>query len=94
MKKVMVKENQTIYDIAVSQYGTCEAVGVIIQNNPELTNDGKAKVACGIDPLNDTGFYMDLPLFPGSVVFIDTDSRILKKSIVKEIDNEVTTFDL
>lgn len=94
MKKVTVKPNQTLYDIAVSEYGTCEAISELIANNPELSNDSQAKVAMGIDTVNDPDFYFDLPLNPGSVVLIDTDSRTLRKNILREITKEVTTFDL
>lgn len=94
MKKVTVKPNQTLYDIAVSEYGTCEAISELIANNPELSNDGQSKVAMGVDAINDRSFYFDLPLKPGSVVLIDTDSRTLRKNILREITKEVTTFDL
>lgn len=93
MKKVTIKPNQTIYDVALSEYGTCEAVAKVISDNPGLENDSNVKVSCGIDPLSDTGFYLDLPLLPGSIVLIDMDS-VLKKNIVKELDNPITTFDI
>lgn len=95
MKKVTVKRNQTIYDIAVEQYGTCEAIPEIIANNSGLENDEQAKISLGIDASKDKDFYFDLPLKQGSIVLIDTDSRSLKKNIIREINNkEVTTFDL
>lgn len=94
MKKIIVKPNQTVYDIAVTEYGTCEAVAEIIANNPELANDERAKVSRGIDPVNDKSFYFDLSLKPGSTVLVDTDSRLINKNIVREINKEITTFDL
>ena len=94
MKKVTVKRNQTIHDIAVTEYGTSEAITEIIRNNPELSNDEQAKVSLGIDPSKDKEFYFDLPIKSGNIVLIDTDSRMLKKTIIREIDKEVTTFDL
>ncbi len=81
MKKVTVKPNQTIYDIAVEQYGTCEAVSKIMSDNPELAN-------------TDDGFRFDLALKAGGTLLIDADSRLMKKNILREIDKEVTTFDL
>lgn len=94
MKKVTVKRNQTIYDIAVEQYGTCEALPEIITNNPGLENDEQAKISLGIDASKDKDFYFDLALKPGSTVMIDTDSRSLKKNIIREINSkEITTFD-
>lgn len=95
MKKVTVKRNQTVYDIAVTEYGTCEALPEILANNPGLENDEQAKISLGIDASKDKDFYFDLPLKQGSSVLIDTDSRSLKKNIIREINNkEVTTFDL
>lgn len=94
MKKITVKPNQTVYDIAVSEYGTCEAIAEIIANNPELSNDDRAKVNTGIDPVTDKSFYFDLSLKPGSTVLIDTDSRMINKNILREINKEITTFDL
>lgn len=94
MKKVTIKPNQTIYDIAVSEYGTCEAIPEIISDNPELENDDRAKINMGIDPVSDKDFYFDLALKNGSTVLIDTDSRTLKKNIIRELTKEVTTFEL
>lgn len=94
MKTVTVKSNQTIYDIAVAHYGTCEAGVELIDTNPELMNDDRAKIAAGIDPIANKDFYFDLALKEGSVVLIDTGSRTMKKNIVREIDKEVTTFEL
>lgn len=94
MKKITVKPNQTVYDIAVSEYGTCEAVAEIMADNPDLSNDDRAKVSTGVDPVSDKSFYFDLALKPGNTVLIDTDSRLINKNIIREINKEVTTFDL
>lgn len=94
MKKVTAKPNQTIYDVAVEQYGTGEAITELIANNPFIENDDRAKIAIGIDPVSDKDFYFDLALKAGSIIYIDTDSRALKKNIIREIDREVTTFEL
>lgn len=94
MKTVTVKPNQTIFDIAVENYGTCEAIGEILRNNPALANEDRAKTAVGIDPINDKSFYFDLPLKSGSTLFVDTDSRLIKNSVIREINTEVTTFNL
>lgn len=81
MKKITVKPNQTVYDIAVEQYGTCEAVGKIMADNPELVNTG-------------SDFRFDLALEAGGTLLVDTDSRLVRKNVIREIDKEVTTFDL
>lgn len=94
MKEIKTTENQTLFDIAAMYYGTCEAVGEIIRNNPELANDDRVKVQAGIDSANDRNFYPDLALKPGSVICIDNDSRLIRKNSVREIEKEVTTFKL
>lgn len=49
MKKVTAKANQTIYDVAIEQYGTCEAVGKLMQDNPGMENDLQAVTEAGIE---------------------------------------------
>ena len=39
MKTVTVKPNQTVFDILVEQYGTCEVLAEFLENNPDLEND-------------------------------------------------------
>ncbi len=96
MKTVKVKPNQTIYDIALEQYGNVEAVGEIMVNNPDLRNDPAALAALGINAIEDDGFYVDASLLPGAAVLInDTDSPLRRPAILKELaGEEITTFDL
>ena len=60
MKTVTVKPNQTVFDILVEQYGTCEALAELLENNPNLENepgaDGRAI------PEAERIFRLDLPL--------------------------------
>lgn len=94
MQTVTVKPNQTIFDLSAQHYGNAEAVGEILRNNPELTNEAAAKTALGIDAVTDKNFYADLPVRTGTVVVIDTDSRLMQKSVVKQIQTDITTFNL
>lgn len=94
MKTVTVKPNQTIYDLAAEQYGTCEALAEIISNNPGIRNDKAALSALGIDYLSDTDFYADVAVDPGFQFLVDTDSRLIKTSIIKEITSDITTFNI
>lgn len=93
MKRVTAKVNQTIYDVAIEQYGTCEAVGKLMQDNPDMENDLQAVTEAGIEE-SDRSFYFDLPLPEGSTLLVDTDSRLIEKNILREIDKDVTTYDL
>lgn len=92
MKTITAKANQTVYDIAVQYYGTAEAVEEIFRNNPDLRNDDRAKIAAGIDAVQDAYFYPDLAVQTGLPVLIETGSPLLKNSITREM-NDVTTFD-
>ncbi len=96
MKTVKAKQNQTIYDVALEQYGNVEAVGEIMVNNPDLRNDPAALAALGINALADTGFYIDASLSPGAAILInDTDSPLMRPAVLKELaGEEMTTFDL
>ena len=92
MKTVTAKPNQTIFDIAIEQYGTAEAVSEIIGNNPELKNAPEALITLGIDPLYDKGFYFDAAILPGTPVKIDTNSQLIRSNTLRELNNEITTY--
>ena len=98
MKAVKVKPNQTVFDILVEQYGTCEALAEFLGNNPELENTPDAgmaeetSVSGRLMPEAMRVFRLDLPVRLGSTVWIDTDSKLIKTSVIKEIDTEVTTY--
>lgn len=95
MKTVKTVPNQTIFDVAAKYYGTCEAVAELLALNPQLRNDPAALAALGIDYVSETAFYPDAALLAGLDIQIDTDSRTLRQSVVKELQNkEINTFDL
>ena len=90
MKAVKVKPNQTVFDILVEQYGTCEALAEFLDNNPELEHEPTPAGRQFPEALQ--AFRLDLPVRSGSTVWIDADSKLIKTSVVKEIDAEVTTY--
>lgn len=94
MKTVAVRPNQTIFDLAVQHYGNGEAVAKIIADNPDLRNDRTALAALGIDYIADPVFYIDAPVDPGYPLQIDTDSRLLRTNTTREINTEITTFNI
>ncbi len=89
MKTVEVIDNQTLLDVAMEYYGSAEALGEILANNPDLSNDMEALIAAD---RSTSDFYPDIKLASGSVVYIDDESRILKKNVVKKIDRSVNTY--
>ena len=94
MKTITSKPNQTVYDIALEQYGNVEAVGEIVDNNPHLVNDPAVLVALGINMIEDDGFYIDAALLAASGVRIDTDSPHRRPNVIRELTEDITTFDL
>lgn len=89
MKTIKVKDNQILLDIALQYYGTAEAIPEILENNPGIKNDSQSLVSSG-RPLG--SFYPDVKLEIGSSLLIDDDSRRVKKTVVKKIENDVTTY--
>lgn len=94
MGTIKTKANQTVYDIAVERYGTCEAVGGILADNPAIRNDPAAMTSLGIDSANTTDFYIDIALEAGQQITIDDDSPCMKRSVIKELETDITTFNL
>lgn len=94
MKAIKTAPNQTVFDLAVKYYGTCEATAELLANNPGLRNDPAALAAQEIDYVTDGGFYPDAALLAGQEVRIDSDSRTLRQAIIKELqDKEINTYD-
>lgn len=89
MKTIKVKDNQILLDIALQYYGTAEAIAEILANNSGIKNDPQTLVNSG-RPLG--SFYPDVKLEVGSSLLIDDDSRRVKKTVVKKIENDVTTY--
>lgn len=89
MKTVEIKDEQTLLDIALQHYGTAEAVGKIISDNPDLSNEPSAVVEAGREL---GAFYPDIKLKAGTRANIDDDSRLMKKTVVKKIERDITTY--
>jgi len=93
MKRIKAKPRQTVFDIALEQYGTADAVEEILRNNSVLVNDPAALIALGIEAIGQTDFYPDIALAPGSVVLIDGNSLLRQPNTLKELTDDITTFD-
>lgn len=89
MKTIKVKDNQILLDIALQYYGTAEAIGELLANNPDVRNEPQALVAAGREL---GSFYPDVKLQVGQSLQINDDSRTMKKTVVKKIENDVTTY--
>lgn len=93
MKTITVKPHQTIYDVALEQYGTCEAVGDILRLNPEPENDPTALAVRGINSVGATELWLDIALEPGLMLVVDPDNGIRKSNITKELRTDITTYE-
>lgn len=89
MKTIEVQDEQILLDIALQYYGTAEAMGEIVANNPDLKNEPSAVVEAGREL---GSFYPDIKLAAGSRVLIDDDSRLVRKTVVKKIERNITTY--
>jgi hypothetical protein len=89
MKTIEVENGQLLLDIALQHYGTAEAIGEIVRNNPELKNESSAVVESGREL---GAFYPDIKLVSGSTVQIDDESRLIRKTVVKKINRSITTY--
>lgn len=89
MKTIEVCDEQILLDIALQYYGTAEAIGKIVSDNPDIKNEPSAVVKAG----RALGtFYPDIKLAAGSLINIDDDSRLARKTVVKKIDRDITTY--
>ncbi|MFI3322081.1 MAG: hypothetical protein R3Y50_06105 [Rikenellaceae bacterium] len=89
MKTVNVEDNQTLLDIAMQYYGNAEAIGELLSNNPHLTNDAQSVIE---ENRSLADFYPDITLKIGLAVYIDDDSQLVRKTVVKKIDRSVNTY--
>lgn len=93
MKQIKVKPNQTLFDIAIEHYGTCEAVAELLALNPTIANDPRAKIDVEIDYIADRDFYIDLAVAEGAMITIDPDSELKQLSILRELQGiDITTY--
>lgn len=89
MRKIEINDNQTLLDVAMEYHGCAEAIGELLLNNPQIKNDIKAL----IDAKRTTNeFHPDVKLALGSILFIDDNSRAVKKNVVKKINRSVNTY--
>lgn len=88
MKTILVVDNQTIFDIAAQHYGTLEAVKEILALNPEIENDSKGY---NVEPGE---FQFDLPVRVNSLLTINENSSLINKNLLKEINEQVTTYEV
>ena len=93
MKTIKTIEKQTVLDLAMQHYGNVEAIGEILELNPELKNDSDTLAeGCNL-PESAGRFYIDAALQPGQQVKIDDTSDLMKKNVVRNIAKPVATFD-
>lgn len=94
MKKIKVKQNQSIMDVAIENYGILEGMSDLIFNNQNLKNDPKALSRLGIDSLYNVDFYIDVAVLPQSEISVNNNSLFIKQMTIKELKGvEITTYE-
>lgn len=89
MKTIEVKNNQTLLDIALQYYGTAEAIEEILANNTEIKNDPLELMYSRRSLLD---FHPDIKLKEGTSLFINDNSLMMRKTVVKKIENDINTY--
>ena len=86
MKQILTVKGQTLTDIAIQEYGNAAAVFEIIENNQDLLNDfGEDQTL--IEDV--TQLDLAYPLRKDQVVLVDTESDLVNKTKLKELNNEI-----
>lgn len=93
MKAVRTVKNQTIFDLAVQEYGNVAAWEEIVTLNPNLRNDYSSALNAGITYYPDE-FDVAFPLQEGYEVMVDDESGLINRNYLREIGNrQVISFD-
>lgn len=93
MRTIVTVKNQTIFDIAVQEYGNAAAWEEIIADNPGLKNDYSSALEAGIFYYPDE---LDLafPLQEGSKLLINEESILVNSNNLREMGSApVISFD-
>lgn len=88
MKIVQTVKNQTIFDIAVQEYGNAAAWEEILNLNPGLKNDYSSALAAQILYYPEE-FDLAFPIMEGTKVFIETESDLANAKYLREIASKV-----
>ena len=65
-----------------------------MENNPALFNDPAALSALGINAVGNRAFYIDVAVSEDCNVVIDTDSPLIQPPVIKNIEANITTFNI
>jgi hypothetical protein len=93
MKTVTTLKNQTIFDLAVQEYGNVAAWEEIISLNPDLRNDYSTALDAGITYYPDE-FDVAFPLLEAQEVTVDDESGLINRNYLRELGSrQVISFD-
>ena len=89
MKRIKVKKDQTLLDVALEHAGSAEMIGELLALNPGMSNDGAAlQFACRAPG----SFYPDLPISEGQELLVDDESSRYQPAVVRKMERSVTTY--
>jgi hypothetical protein len=83
MKQITVIENQTVFDIAIQEFGNVEAVFLVLEDNPDIKNEETVTLYDGID--FDIAHYIKA----GSVLNISENTTYNMDVITKQFEQKI-----
>lgn len=88
MRQITTIKNQTVFDLAVQEYGNMEAAFQILVDNPHLvgTND----LPIGYNLPADIDFDISYPIQPGTLIYLQDYLQIENTVIAKELDTVIS----
>jgi hypothetical protein len=93
MRTIVTVKNQTIFDIAVQEYGSISAWEEILKLNPGLRNDYSSALEAGVLYYPDE-FDFAYPITEGSKIIVDNESPLINSNYLRELNSRtVISFD-
>lgn len=88
MRQISTVENQTVFDIAVQEYGNMEAAFQILTDNPHLA--GLNQLPAGYSLPVDIDFDISYPIQPGTIVHIQRSLPIENTVIANQLNQVIS----
>lgn len=78
MRQILTIKNQTVFDIAVQEYGNMETAFHILEDNPHLAGANDLPVGYNLPP--DIDFDISYPIQEGTIIYLQ-DSLPLENTV-------------
>ena len=88
MRQIITVENQTVFDIAVQEYGNMEAAFQILTDNPHLV--GLNQLPAGYTLPTDIDFDISYPIQPGTLLYLQPSLTIENTVIANQLNQVIS----